>query len=420
MAARRQVSDAELSKALNDIVFQSKRGAGVGVSGLVKLLHKDGIAVSAERVKRWLAGQSKTAENVPVGDRDGLYRKRSMDVFVPNQTQNADVLFLSNDGGFKYALVVVDLASRYTAAVPMKNKDARTVLAAIQSIWKKGPLRRPENLKVDAGSEFQGVFSRWMEDNGVNLRRNPTADHRANSMVESHNSELARRLYAIQKQDEVERGGTNREWVGNLEGVLASMNAAENRLIGMSADTAIKKDKVYPLAKQRPPDVPLRTQKPVLAIGTRVRVLLPEPIDKGRFRATDETWSKKIYEVSNYSIEPERPIQYQVKPQDRLTRGRWYVRGMLLLDLRQLSRVKANPDTSAPKKPVPPEDSPGPNEQGQYEVEKIVDRRKTGGRVEYEVKWKGYSSKDNTWEPRASLIKQVPGLVRDFEKKNKK
>lgn len=408
MAARRQVSDAELAQKLNRIVFLEKTGAGVGVSGLVKLLHKDGISASAERVKRWLQSQAKTAENVPVGDRDGLYRKRSMDVFVPNQTQNADVLFLSNDKGFKYALVVVDMASRYTSAVPMKNKDAKTVLAAIQSIWKKGPMKKPDNLKVDAGSEFQGVFSRWMEDNGVNLRRNPTADHRANSMVESHNAELARRLYAIQKQDEVERGGTNREWVGNLEGVLGAMNAAENRMIGMSPEEAVQKDKVYPLAKQRPPDVPLRKQKPVLAIGTRVRVLLPEPIDKGRFRATDESWSKKVYEISNYSIEPKRPIQYQVEPKDSLTRNRWYVRGMLLVD------------TSAPKKPVPPEDSPEPTADGQYEVEAIVGKRKAGGRVEYEVKWVGYKSSENTWEPRASLVRQVPGLVRDFEKSLKK
>ena len=36
-----------------------------------------------------------------------------------------------------------------------------------------------------------------------------------------------------------------------------------------------------------------------------------------------------------------------------------------------------------------------------YEVEKIVDKRTNiYGLVEYLVKWKGYPSSENTWEPK--------------------
>lgn len=34
-----------------------------------------------------------------------------------------------------------------------------------------------------------------------------------------------------------------------------------------------------------------------------------------------------------------------------------------------------------------------------YEVENIVNVRIRKGKKEYEVKWKGYDSAENTWEP---------------------
>lgn len=42
-----------------------------------------------------------------------------------------------------------------------------------------------------------------------------------------------------------------------------------------------------------------------------------------------------------------------------------------------------------------------PNPSPSYEVEKILDHRGPIGNREYLVKWKGYSAKDNTWEPAA-------------------
>jgi hypothetical protein len=36
-------------------------------------------------------------------------------------------------------------------------------------------------------------------------------------------------------------------------------------------------------------------------------------------------------------------------------------------------------------------------------VEKILDKKKEDGNTLYLVKWKGYSEKDNTWEPFTSV-----------------
>ena len=48
--------------------------------------------------------------------------------------------------------------------------------------------------------------------------------------------------------------------------------------------------------------------------------------------------------------------------------------------------------------------SPAAYTQDVYVVEKVTAMRVKGDEVEYRVKWKGWGSKDNTWEPRAHLV----------------
>jgi len=39
----------------------------------------------------------------------------------------------------------------------------------------------------------------------------------------------------------------------------------------------------------------------------------------------------------------------------------------------------------------------------EYEIEAIVGKRKRKGKSHYRVKWAGYGSEDNTWEPLQNL-----------------
>jgi len=68
------------------------------------------------------------------------------DVPTPNKVHQADLLFLPHDKlprgrkVFKYALTVVDVASRYKEAEPLTSKNSDEVALAFQKIYKRSPL----------------------------------------------------------------------------------------------------------------------------------------------------------------------------------------------------------------------------------------------------------------------------------------
>lgn len=55
----------------------------------------------------------------------------------------------------------------------------------------------------------------------------------------------------------------------------------------------------------------------------------------------------------------------------------------------------------------------GSDDEDIYTVERVVDKRRSGGRVQYLVKWLNYADEDNTWEPVENILDQ--SIINEYE-----
>ena len=83
----------------------------------------------------------------------------------PNDIHKADILYLPHDKFkkkvHKYALNIMDVASRYKGSYQLATKNAKEVAQAFQWIYDNSQLTYPKTLIIDDGKEFYG-------DNKVN------------------------------------------------------------------------------------------------------------------------------------------------------------------------------------------------------------------------------------------------------------
>ena len=120
-------------------IYYSPTGYWRGTSAIDKL--SKAAKVSRKVAKSWLEKQAIWQIYLPAPKR---INRPIFDVNLPNAVHQADLLFLPHDKvgrkTYKYALTVVDVASRYKEAEPLTDKSASAVADAFTRIYKRGPL----------------------------------------------------------------------------------------------------------------------------------------------------------------------------------------------------------------------------------------------------------------------------------------
>ena len=129
---------------------------------------------------------------------------------MPNFLHQIDLLHLPNDSGFQYALTLVDVASRYKGARPLRNKTAVATLNALLDIYEKDEyLKWPAIINADKGGEFSKI-KKECEDRDTVFQENEKSNHLA--FVESFNKHLAKKLFLPQSIKEIETGRVSKVW----------------------------------------------------------------------------------------------------------------------------------------------------------------------------------------------------------------
>ena len=94
---------------------------------------------------------------------------------ISNEMHQFDLLYMPSDtlygNEYKYILSVIDVASRYKVATPLRTKQAKDVAEMIADIYKVGPLTYTKIFQCDNGSEFKGEVTKLLEKHEVIIWR---------------------------------------------------------------------------------------------------------------------------------------------------------------------------------------------------------------------------------------------------------
>ena len=297
------MTDDRLHKA-----YYSVEGYWKGYSAVSKLAAATGVDVAI--VKEWLSKQAMWQIYLPPPKH---IPQPHWNVSKPNFIHQADLLFLPHDTigrkTYKYALVVVDIASRYTDAEPLISKYSTEVAKALTKIYSRR-LRWPKTIMVDSGTEFMGAVSQAMKGRSIKIQRGEAGNHKSQSLVERANRTIAERLFSHQYSQEMLTDGRSREWVRNLPGIVESMNNGVKRITLKKPDVAIEREKVGHVEVKY--DRPVGLDEERLPGYVKVRYLYAPGEEEGgeRRRATDPIWSLEIYDLSRSQVSKNQPVLY--------------------------------------------------------------------------------------------------------------
>lgn len=150
---------------------------------------------------------------------------------IEDYNMMADLLHLPTTyEGYKYLLVVVDLASKEFDIQPMKDTNSKSTVNAIEKMFKRPYIKMPHSsIQVDGGAEFNKFFTQWCRSNDILLKRTIPYRHKQNSMVESLNRQLGRLFNGYMNMMEQQEGETYREWTDILDDVRKELNKYRKR-----------------------------------------------------------------------------------------------------------------------------------------------------------------------------------------------
>jgi hypothetical protein len=307
---------------------------------------------------------------------------------IANYNFGADILMLPESKKTKnrYCLVVTDLATNAFDIEGMPNKEATTTLKAMEKMFKRKHIKKPEaSITTDGGNEFKSEFQNYMFENSILHKTAAKGRHTQNANVENLNRTLGRIFNLYMNGVEEKTGKVYTNWDDMIDEVRTKLNEIRKRPEGDPYTDPMK--------------IPTDFTEPKFNVGDIVFQQLDVPQNalghelSGKFREGDSRWSKiprKIKIVTVYA---------------GAEKFRYILDGIPNVSYTE-AQLKLAPKTETESK---------------YVVEKIVDKKTVNKKVQYFIKWKGYKATENTWEPKETLIEDgLQSMIDEFEKNKKK
>ena len=300
---------------------------------------------------------------------------------IANYNFMSDIIFLPTSKGFKYLLVMVDLATDAFDIEPQKTKSSNETLESMKTMFTRNHIKKPyASIRTDDGQEFKGVFEKYLYTNSILHKIALPGRHSQLSSVDSLCNQIDRILVGYMNKVEKETGKSYHNWTDIIDTVRTELN--EMRLRSVPYDIYTYK---YPIFnskhsnKYNVGDIVYRQLDiPQNALGHQENT--------HKFRTGDYRWD----------MTPHRVIKILYYP------GKIAYRYML----------DKFPNVSFTEKQL----LPAREKEAKYIVKGIIDKKIIKKQVYYLIWWKGYLKKESTWESEKTLIEDgLKDIIDNYE-----
>lgn len=304
-----------------------------------------------------------------------------------NYNQMADLVFFpETPTKFKYLLVVVDIASNKFDIEPLKDKTPQNVLSAIKVIYRRKYVKTPYgSLATDSGTEFKGVFHKWLFDESILHKQALPHRHSQLSNINNLSKQLGRIINGYLNYLEEKSGKTEKDWLPILPKLRKELN----------------KFRELDLSKLKYPnnDVFHNPQfKSKYDIGDIVYYKLDYPENALGNKQNTATFRSGDYRYSRVPKKIVKVLLMNDKPYYR-----YLLEGIDNASYTEQQLIKAGKEETATK----------------YKVKQIVGDKIMNSKKYYKVWFVGYLKKDATWEPADQLIKDgLKPLIDEYNRNN--
>ena len=349
---------AQLNAKLKKIYYNvTSAGSFGGANRLLAEAKKQGVDVKLHQVRTFLTNQHAYSLHKPA--RKTFSRNRTYVSGIDKQWQAdlADMQSIANkNGGVRFLLTCIDVFSKYAWVIPVKDKGAKSMLAAMKQLLQIAAPRKPARLQTDKGNEFlcKPVQTFLRERNIHHFASN--SDKKA-AVVERFNRTLKTRIWTYFTAKATHR------YVDKLQNFVSSYNKSYHRSIGM-APASVRREHESKIWIRLYGDGSTKQKHDSLKTGQSVRISRW----KGDFeKGYQPNWTDENFQVRSVVKHPHTMYELQDVDGEPLS-GAFYDT--------EVQRIRKN----------------------EFFVERVLRRRtRHDGVKEAYVKWKGWPAKFNCW-----------------------
>ena len=348
----KHMADERMIKAINELPYKDQQYGTFLVKNIIRSKRKLGLGVHNKILSEELHKSKR--KNYP---RRKIIVNHIDEIFAADLVEMQK--FAKLNKGYRYLLTCIDIFSKFSWVIPLKDKKGITIKSALEKIFNE---RKPKFLWTDNGKEF---YNKQVQDllNENNIKLYSTNNSEIKSaVIERFNRTFKNMMYKKFTEN------NNTTFYNILDKLVNNYNNKYHSTIKMSPIEGSKKINEKKIKNIYNFEI---TKKPgKFKIGDRVRLSL----EKNIFEKSYETnWTEEIFEI--YDIKYSNVPYYYLKDlNNEKLQGTFYQE--------ELQKTKQD---------------------DLYTIEKILKTNKD----KIYVKWRGYDSSFNSWINKNTVTKYL-------------